>query len=93
MTENTSDTPFTKESAEAMLSVNYGPLSGRNWLGLEEQYCGDDTSVITKLFDHFNVPMRRLGRAIFYLSSLSSGSYEVAEQFGEVPADYPATWL
>ena len=93
MTENTRYVRFTKKSAEALLSAYFGPLSGHDWLALEEQYCGDDTSVISKLFDHFDVPMRRLGKAICYLSSLSTGLYEVAEQFGEVPADYRATWL
>ena len=85
MTMNTRDTLFTKKSAEVLLAADYGPLDGRGWVGLDDQYCGDDTSVVSKLVDHFDVPLARLQKASFYLSNLSTGAHEVAGQFGEVP--------
>ncbi len=86
MTENVKNTLFTKASAEALLDADYGPLDGRGWVGLDEQYCGNDTSVVSKLINHFDVPLVRLQEASFYLSNLSTGEYWFAEQFGEVPA-------
>ena len=83
MTINERNTPFTKESAEALLRADYGPIDGIGWVTLDEQYCGYDLSVVFKLVNHFDVPLRRLQWAANYLSNLSTSPYWLAEQFSE----------
>ena len=78
---STRNTPFTKESAEALLRADYGPIDGIGWVTLDEQYCGDDVSVVSKLVNHFDVPLKRLQEAAYYLSNLSTTPYWLAEQF------------
>ncbi len=91
MSENVKNILFTKASAETLLDADYGPLDGRGWVGLDEQYCGNDTSVVSKLINHFDVPLARLQEASFYLSNLSTGEYWFAGQFGKVPAGTAVT--